>query len=59
MRDEEPEEITTEAETETGDSPAEEEGGEDLLGGLESLLAEEGEEQKIFMDGLRNTPRMG
>jgi|TARA_B100000686_G_C16152240_1_gene647391 hypothetical protein len=59
MRDEEPEEITTEAETETGDSPAEEEGGEDLLSGLESLLTEEGEEQKIFMDGLRNTPRMG
>ena len=27
--------------------------------GIESLLAEEGEEQKIFMDGLRNTPRMG
>ena len=55
MRDEEPEEITTE----TGDSPTEEEGGEDLLGGLESLLAEEGKEQQIFMDGLRNTPRMG
>ena len=59
MRAEEPEELTTEPAAETGDSPTEEEGGEDLLGGLESLLAKEGEEQKIFMDGLRNTPRMG
>ncbi|MBT4098458.1 MAG: DUF342 domain-containing protein, partial [Gemmatimonadetes bacterium] len=42
MRDEEPDEVTTDTEP-AADASAAEEDGQDLLGGLESLLEEEGE----------------